>query len=197
MSKPESFETLATYKSRSLPLIDEAKEQGHKIAGLFCVYAPTELMYAAGVIPVGLCGKNQTPIPAAERDLPANLCPLIKSSYGYGITDSCPFFGASDFIVGETTCDGKKKMYELLERIKPLHLMHLPYSQKDESSLAFWTGELHKFAAFWKRKPDIGLPRMSFVRKSGCTTGSENSCCALPPQARHPFPLFPAWTCSA
>lgn len=152
MSKPESFETLSTYKSRSLPLIDEAKDQGHKIAGLFCVYAPTELMYAAGVIPVGLCGKNQTPIPAAERDLPANLCPLIKSSYGYGITDSCPFFGASDFIVGETTCDGKKKMYELLQRIKPLHLMHLPYTQSDESSLTYWTGELRRFAAFLEKE---------------------------------------------
>ncbi|MFA7165355.1 MAG: double-cubane-cluster-containing anaerobic reductase [Desulfoplanes sp.] len=152
MSKPESFETLATYKSRSLPLIDEAKEHGSKVAGLFCVYAPTELMYAAGIIPVGLCGKNQTPIPAAERDLPANLCPLIKSSYGYGITDSCPFFAASDFIVGETTCDGKKKMYELLNRIKPVHLMHLPYTQKDEASLSFWTEELHRLAAFLEKK---------------------------------------------
>ncbi|GAU08634.1 double-cubane-cluster-containing anaerobic reductase [Desulfoplanes formicivorans] len=152
MHKPKSFDTLATYKSRSLPLIDEAKEHGTKIGGLFCVYAPTELMYAAGVIPVGLCGKNQDPIPAAERNLPANLCPLIKSSYGYGITHSCPFFAASDFIVGETTCDGKKKMYELLARIKPVHLMHLPYTQHAASSLDFWTGELHRFATFLEQE---------------------------------------------
>ena len=29
-------------------------------------------------------------------------------------------------IIGETTCDGKKKMYELLNEFKRTHILHLP-----------------------------------------------------------------------
>lgn len=29
-------------------------------------------------------------------------------------------------IIGETTCDGKKKMYELLNELKRTHILHLP-----------------------------------------------------------------------
>jgi len=40
--------------------------------------------------------------------LPANLCPPIKSSYGYALTDTCPYISFSDFLIDETSCDGKK-----------------------------------------------------------------------------------------
>jgi benzoyl-CoA reductase/2-hydroxyglutaryl-CoA dehydratase subunit BcrC/BadD/HgdB len=111
--------------------IETLKEDGTKVVGLYCTFAPTELVRAAGAVPVGLCGKKQAPIPAAEKILPTRLCPLIKSSYGYALTDTCPYFEASDFLIGETTCDGKKKMFELMQRLKPLHLMNLPYSYSD------------------------------------------------------------------
>lgn len=114
--------------------VESWKERGTKVAGLYCTFAPTELVRAAGAIPVGLCGKKQAPIPAAEKVLPTRLCPLIKSSYGYALTDTCPYFEVSDFLIGETTCDGKKKMFELLQRLKPLHLMNLPYSCTDGDS---------------------------------------------------------------
>jgi benzoyl-CoA reductase/2-hydroxyglutaryl-CoA dehydratase subunit BcrC/BadD/HgdB len=114
--------------------VESLKECGTKVAGLYCTFAPTELVRAAGAIPVGLCGKKQAPIPAAEKVLPTRLCPLIKSSYGYALTDTCPYFEVSDFLIGETTCDGKKKMFELMQRLKPLHLMNLPYSCTDGNS---------------------------------------------------------------
>lgn len=75
---------------------------------------------------VSLCATSDETIPAAEADLPKNLCPLIKSSYGFGKTDKCPFFYFSDLVVGETTCDGKKKMYEYMADFKPVHIMELP-----------------------------------------------------------------------
>ena len=65
-----------------------------------------------------LCASSEEPIAAAEANLPRNLCPLIKASYGFTLTDTCPYFYFSDFIVGETTCDGKKKMFELMNEIK-------------------------------------------------------------------------------
>ena len=118
------------------------------MAGVYCLFAPTELVRADGAIPVSLCGKKEAPIHAAEKTLPPNLCPLIKSSYGYAVTHSCPFFCASDFILGETTCDGKKKMFELMGRIKPLHLMHLPYDANGGHALAFWLQEITGLKGF-------------------------------------------------
>ena len=60
---------------------------------------------AMGACVVGLCSTSDETIPDAEKDLPRNLCPLIKSSYVFAKTDKCPYFYFSDLIVGETTCD--------------------------------------------------------------------------------------------
>ena len=73
---------------------------------------------AMGAVTVGLCSMTDETIPIAERDLPRNLCPLIKASYGFAVSDKCPFFYFSDVVVGETTCDGKKKMYEYMSAEK-------------------------------------------------------------------------------
>ena len=84
------------------------------MAGTFCTFTPLEILDAAGMLAVSLCGMSAETIPAAEVDLPRNLCPLIKSSYGFYVSDKCPYTYFSDLVVGETTCDGKKKMYELM-----------------------------------------------------------------------------------
>ena len=75
---------------------------------------------------IGLCGMSDEAIPDAETVLPKNLCPLIKGTYGFALTEKCPYTYFSDIIVGETTCDGKKKMYELLGELKRTHILHLP-----------------------------------------------------------------------
>ena len=85
---------------------------------MFCQYTPAEIIHAAGLKQVALCGRSHLPIKTAETRLPANLCPLIKASFGHVMEDSCPFAYFSDIVVGETTCDGKKKMYELLGEYK-------------------------------------------------------------------------------
>jgi len=123
-------------------------EEGVQVAGIYCIFAPLELIRAAGAIPVGLCGKKQEPIAAAEKELPARLCPLIKSSHGYALTGTCPFFAASDFIVGETTCDGKKKMFELMARLKPVHLMQLPYRPAGPGAAEFWLAQVRELGRF-------------------------------------------------
>ncbi len=129
--KYSSLEYFQRFGEQSLLLLDEARKSGRKVGGIYCTFAPAELVWAAGAIPVGLCGKQETPIAEAEKTLPINLCPLIKSSYGYAVTDTCPYFAASDILIGETTCDGKKKMFELLGRIKPFFLLQLPYTPAD------------------------------------------------------------------
>ena len=130
-------------RSLALAKILDEKGKGLKVVGIYCAFCPQELVLAAGAIPVGLCGTREDPIPAAEEVLPRNLCPLIKSSYGFAATDTCPFFAFSDLIIGETTCDGKKKMFEIMQDLKPVHVMQLPH-QKTPFSFDLWVEEIRR-----------------------------------------------------
>ncbi|MBU5675992.1 2-hydroxyacyl-CoA dehydratase family protein [Alkaliphilus sp. MSJ-5] len=141
---PKMFNEYDEARQKGFIKVKDYKEQGRKIVGTFCTYTPKEIIEAAGAISVSLCGTSEEPIQDAERDLPRNLCPLIKSSYGFAITDKCPYFYFSDLIVGETTCDGKKKMYELLGKLKSMYVMQLPQNNKDEESLNLWKKEVIK-----------------------------------------------------
>ena len=99
---------------------------GGKVVGLYCVFVPEDLILAAGAIPVGLCAGAQFAVPDAEEVLPRNTCPLVKSSFGFKVSRTCPYVQASDFVIGETTCDGKKKMYEILGEYHPTYVMEVP-----------------------------------------------------------------------
>ena len=138
---PEIFEEFGEKKREAFLEIKEYKDKGIPVIGMYCAYFPTELAMAAGAIPVGLCSFSNETITAAERDLPKSMCPLVKSSYGFAISDRCPFFHFADLVIGETTCDGKKKMYELMSEFKPVHVMELPNSQS-ERGLVFWKSEI-------------------------------------------------------
>lgn len=139
---PKQFDDYDELKRKGFLEVKKLKESGKNVVGVFCTYSPLELIHAAGATPVSLCGTSQDSIGYAERDLPKNLCPLIKSSYGYAVSDTCPFFYFSDLILGETTCDGKKKMYELLNDIKDTYVMQLPQIQESKSSFDLWRSEI-------------------------------------------------------
>ncbi|OPY07116.1 MAG: 2-hydroxyglutaryl-CoA dehydratase, D-component [Syntrophaceae bacterium PtaB.Bin038] len=133
---------------RILHLVLSKREQGAHVIGLYCGYAPLELIRAIKGIPAFLCASSGKTIAAAEAVLPANLCPLIKSSFGYIRTKSCPFYELSEVVIGETTCDGKKKMFELIAPLKPTHVMDLPYQPVEEGTLARWTDRVRRLKAF-------------------------------------------------
>jgi len=145
--RPAGLDSFKNIREQNIMTLKQKKEEGTKVAGIYCQFCPRELVLAAGAIPVGLCGTKNDPIAAAEKDLPRNLCPLIKSSYGFAVTDTCPYFHFSDLVIGETTCDGKKKMFELMQKIKPVHVMHLPQMPDRASSLALWYDEILRVKA--------------------------------------------------
>lgn len=140
--KTDLLKKLQQITEQNLIDIETHKQNGNHAIGFYCLYAPTELAVAANAIPLPLCGTRQDPIAAAEEVLPRNLCPLIKSSYGFAASDTCPFFRFSDIIVADTTCDGKKKMFELMNDIKPVHVLQLPQQQNTELFLAPWENEV-------------------------------------------------------
>ena len=141
---PEIFEEFAEGRKKAFLSAKEQKDKDLPLVGTYCTYVPVEIPMAMNAAIVGLCSMSDETIPLAEQDLPASLCPLIKSSYGFGKADKCPFFYFSDLIVGETTCDGKKKMYELMGEFKPTYVMQLPNTQ-DEDGLKLWKNEVIRF----------------------------------------------------
>lgn len=153
---PEIFEEFAEGRRNAFIKAKELKDKDIPLIGVFCTYFPQEIALAMGAATVSLCSTSDETIADAEQDLPRNLCPLIKSSYGFAKTDKCPFFFFSDLIVGETTCDGKKKMYEYLSEFKPVHVMELPNSQS-EAGLKLWKNEIIKLKESLEEKFDVKI----------------------------------------
>jgi benzoyl-CoA reductase/2-hydroxyglutaryl-CoA dehydratase subunit BcrC/BadD/HgdB len=113
-------------------LMDE-KAQGRKIIGSFCVFVPEEIALAANATLVGLCSGADFAMEEVERYLPRNTCALIKSAFGFKLGQVCPYLESADMIVGENTCDGKKKAYESLGPLTGnLYVMDLPQTKSDQ-----------------------------------------------------------------
>ncbi len=128
----------------------EVKKAGKPVVGTFCVFVPEELVWASGGVCVGLCAGVEVAFEKVEEVLPRNLCPLIKAFFGFKLARVCPYMEACDFVVGETTCDGKKKAYEVFQRFKPTYVMQVP-QKKDEPSFKLWTEEVFKFLDHMER----------------------------------------------
>ncbi|MDO5334658.1 MAG: double-cubane-cluster-containing anaerobic reductase [Coriobacteriia bacterium] len=122
----------------------EAQESGQKVIGTFCVYVPDEVVVAANAIVTGLCGGSQFWVPDGEKYLPKDTCPLVKASVGARFGRTCPFFRIADLFVGETTCDGKKKAYEILAQDAPTYVMDMP-QMKRAKDVAKWADEIRDF----------------------------------------------------
>jgi benzoyl-CoA reductase/2-hydroxyglutaryl-CoA dehydratase subunit BcrC/BadD/HgdB len=56
---------------------------------------------------------------------------------------TCPFYRLADVYIGETTCDGKKKAYEILGTDVPLHVMDLPQMKRPKDYLK-WADEIRE-----------------------------------------------------
>lgn len=134
-----------------------AVEAGRPVVGIMCEYTPRELIMAAGGVPVCLCGGDADQIPEAETELPSNLCPLIKSTYGYHLRKANPFLEMASLLVAETTCDGKKKMFELMSRSRSIYVLELPQKENDPDALAQWIRELRKFRSFLEQQFDCSI----------------------------------------
>jgi benzoyl-CoA reductase/2-hydroxyglutaryl-CoA dehydratase subunit BcrC/BadD/HgdB len=136
-------------------LLEMAKDDGRKVVGSLCSYSPIELIYAANAIRVGLCGSTQEPIASAEEILSSDQCPKVKATYGRAISGTCPLFPLADCIIAEATCDGRKKMYELLGREAPLHVMDLPQKPDEPEALDHWIAEVCKVKSFIEKQLNV------------------------------------------
>ena len=124
--------------------LQDAKAAGRKIVGAFCVFVPEEIVLAADAIQVGLCAGAEAGKEAAEKILPRNTCALIKSFVGFKLSRLCPYIESCDLVVGETTCDGKKKAYEIFADYAPVYVMEIP-QMKQACDRDLWRTEILRF----------------------------------------------------
>lgn len=125
----------------------DARKQGRKVVGAFCAFVPEEIVLALDGVMVGLCAGAEFATAEAEKFLPRNTCALIKGFFGFALARVCPYLAASDVVVGENTCDGKKKSYEIFKDLVPrLYVMDLPHTKSAEGR-SLLKAEFGRFAA--------------------------------------------------
>jgi benzoyl-CoA reductase/2-hydroxyglutaryl-CoA dehydratase subunit BcrC/BadD/HgdB len=121
----------------------EARKRGRKVIGTFCLYVPEEIILAADAISVGLCAGADFGTELAEQVLPRNTCALIKSFVGFKLAGVCPYVEACDLVIGETTCDGKTKAYEVFSRYAPTFVLEVPH-MKNPQDAVLWRSEISR-----------------------------------------------------
>jgi benzoyl-CoA reductase/2-hydroxyglutaryl-CoA dehydratase subunit BcrC/BadD/HgdB len=124
--------------------LQDAKASGRKIVGTFCVFVPEELTLAAAAVHVGLCSGAEAGFAEAEQLVPRNTCALIKSFIGFKLARLCPFTESCDLVIGETTCDGKKKAYEAFAEHVPLEVLEVP-QRKTAADRLLWKSEVLRY----------------------------------------------------
>lgn len=122
------------------------KAAGGKVVGTFCLYVPEEIIRALGAIDVGLCAGAEWGYNEVEKILPRNTCALIKSFVGFKLDRVCPYVESADLVIGETTCDGKKKAYEIFGEMAPVYIMELPQMKRPED-FTLWRSEIDRLVA--------------------------------------------------
>lgn len=150
-NRPEStsyldFVATNLHSGRIREMLD-ARNEGttKKVIGTFCLYVPEEIITAAGAVEVGLCAGADWAPQEAEKYVPRNTCPLIKGFMGFKLARVCPYIESADLVVGENTCDGKKKAYEQFGQLKPTFVMDVPHV-RNEDTRQQWRHEVRRLA---------------------------------------------------
>lgn len=140
--------------------IGDFKKSGGKVVGTFCNFAPEELVYAAGALPIRLCAGFYETTGLAEEVLPGDICPLIKSSFGCKMAEM-PYFEFCDVIILPTSCDGKKKLGEILSAWLPVWVLQLPNSKDNPQSKELWFWEIKRLE---KRLEKLTAQKIEFSK---------------------------------
>lgn len=133
----ESFH--ASHRGRVAEIL-KYRKKGGKAIGTFCIYVPDEISLAAGVLPIPLCGGSDWPVSYADKMFPRDICPIIRSTFGMAFSGTCPYGPLKDDIVGETTCDAKKKAWDLLG----FKVLEVP-QKKNPIDRELWLKEVYDF----------------------------------------------------
>lgn len=117
------------------------KETGKKAVGCFPIYAPEELIYAAGALPVGLWGGKRTGV-LANKYLQSFCCSIMKANTEQALRGDYEMLSA---IILTTYCDTLKCVTEnwktAVPELNPIPMVY-PQNRKTEAGKLFFVEEL-------------------------------------------------------
>lgn len=114
-----------------------------KVIGTYCLMVPEELIYAAGAIPVRLCGGSYEASCVGDEFVPRDTCPVVKASLGYTSLNFMELYRKCDVVIIPTTCDAKRKMGEELSKFTEVWMLEVPHIKESEGSRKQWLEQLY------------------------------------------------------
>ena len=118
---------------------------GSKAIGYFPVYAPVELIHAAGMLPVGLSGAgDRLDIQHADARFGSFICSIVKTTLEMGMTERlAPFDG----FLFSTICDSARNLCFVMKRNFPgmyIDFLHLPHNPSSPAAAEFLADEYRR-----------------------------------------------------
>ena len=114
--------------------------------GVFPVYAPFEVIHAAGLMPVGLFGAgNLVEISHADSRFQSFICSIAKSTLELFLRGDMKDF---EGVVFSSICDVARNLASLVKRNTPdlfVEYLHLPQNMESEGTLAYTRAEFARF----------------------------------------------------
>jgi benzoyl-CoA reductase subunit C len=131
----------------SFPSIVQWKAQhpGAKVIGYFPVYAPVELIHAAGMLPVGLSGGgDRLDIQYADARFGSFICSIVKTTLEMGLRE---YLGLFDGLLFSGICDSARNLCFVMKRNFPgiyCDFLHLPHNPSSRASVDFLVSEYRR-----------------------------------------------------
>ena len=125
-------------KERLFPSTGFQGANHKKVIGTYCMMVPEELIYAAGAIPVRLCGGSHEASSIGDEFVPRDTCPVVKASVGFTSLDLISLYQVCDAVIVPTTCDAKRKMGEELSKFTEVWMLEVPHIKDNEGARRQW-----------------------------------------------------------
>lgn len=122
------------------------KHRGIEGFGVFPVYAPVEVVHAAGLLPVGLFGAgNKIELSHAESRFQSFICSIAKSTLELFLRGEMKGFRGAVF---SSICDVARNLSSVVKRNAPdkyIEYLHLPQNMYSAQSAAYARAEFERF----------------------------------------------------
>jgi len=123
----------------------KAAHPGRQAIAYFPVYAPVELIHAAGMLPVGLSGAgDRLDIQHADARFGSFICSIVKTTLEMGLTGHLKAF---DGFLFSSICDSARNLCWVMKRSFPemyLDFIHLPQNPASPGTPEFLASEYRR-----------------------------------------------------
>jgi benzoyl-CoA reductase subunit C len=123
------------------PTVRRWRENGGKVVGHFQVYFPEEIVHAAGLLPVKVCGAQVEGM-EAESHFGSYLCSIIKTSLELALTKKIEL----DMFVTHPICDAARNLAAIWGRNFPYkcQILYLPQNPNSRYSINYLRDEYER-----------------------------------------------------